>query len=259
MSGRPNAFQLDAALIARAIEALQQRIQARFEAAGLAAVCADLAQTARATGDRVEELGRPILSIRIATGAMLLVLVALAAVLFGKLAGLSNTLSHSDVFSMTQGLDSGVNLMILAFGGLWFLWGMENRIKRRGALRWLYELRAIAHVIDMHQLTKYPSSEMRLGATPVSPEHQLSDPQLARYFDYCIEMLAMTAKLAAEYAGVFEDAEVISAIGDVEDLTSDLSRRIWQKLLIISVSDEPGPRKPEPAKSVKLARRRLSF
>jgi hypothetical protein len=39
---------------------------------------------------------------------------------------------------------------------IYFLLTVESRVKRRTALRALHELRSIAHVIDMHQLTKDP-------------------------------------------------------------------------------------------------------
>jgi hypothetical protein len=62
--------------------------------------------------------------------------------------------------------------------------------------------------------------------------------QLARYLDYCAEMLALTAKLAALYAGESDDPVIVSAVNDIETLTSDLGRKIWQKIMILGQLDE---------------------
>ena len=42
-----------------------------------------------------------------------------------------------------------------------FLFSLEGRLKRRTALRMLHRLRSIAHVVDMHQLTKDPENVLR--------------------------------------------------------------------------------------------------
>lgn len=51
-------------------------------------------------------------------------------------------------------------------------------------------------------------------------------------------LLALIAKLAALYAAQVEDQVVIAAVGEVEELTSDLGRKIWQKIMIISRLEE---------------------
>ena len=57
-----------------------------------------------------------------------------------------------DAPGAAEGLQATVNLAILAFGALWFLITAEQRLKRRRILNALFELRAFAHVIDMHQV-----------------------------------------------------------------------------------------------------------
>jgi hypothetical protein len=51
-------------------------------------------------------------------------------------------------------------------------------------------------------------------------------------------MLALIAKLAALYAARTQDETIIEAVNDLEDLTSNLGRKIWQKIMIISQLDE---------------------
>ena len=116
-----------------------------------------------------------------------------------------------------------------------FLFSLEARIKRTRSLQVLHDLRAMAHVIDMHQLTKDPNIILTPDATPTksSPKRVLTPFLLTRYLDYCSEMLAMIGKLAALYAQSLPDPVVVGAVNDIETLTTGLSRKIWQKIVII--------------------------
>ena len=86
----------------------------------------------------------------------------------------------------------------------------------------------------MHQLTKDPD---RVGGqrrpTPSSPQHTLTAHDLGRYLDYCSELLAVIGKLAALYVQNFDDAVVLSSVDEIESLTNGLSRKIWQKVMIL--------------------------
>jgi len=235
---------LDPERVVRTLAQLQDRIEERFPGAGLAMVCGDLTETARKTQQRALALARPYVGLR-----LLVLLVVLGVVVVqtyvARLVNWGSIEQRADAVSLTQGLESAVNLAILAFGAIWFLATLETRLKRARTLGHLYELRAFAHVIDMHQLTKDPSIILRFGdrSTPSSPARVMNEFQLARYLDYCSEMLALTAKLAALYAARSRDAEVMDAVNDVEVLTSDLGRKIWQKITILSQlkETEEGP------------------
>ena len=137
-----------------------------------------------------------------------------------------------------QGVDSAVNVIVLFGAGLFFLLRHEERAKRRIALDDLYELRSLAHVIDMHQLTKDPtillSDQQR---TASSPKEQMTAFELARYLDYCSEMLSLLAKIAALYAQDMRDPVVIECVSDLEAMTTNLSRKIWQKIMIVEQMD----------------------
>jgi len=111
---------------------------------------------------------------------------------------------------------------------------IEIRIKRARVIEALHELRGVAHVIDMHQLTKDPSGmKFKAIATASSPERTLTPFQLTRYLDYCSEMLSLTGKVAALYAQCLPDIVVLSAVNELENLVTGLSRKIWQKIMII--------------------------
>ena len=105
-----------------------------------------------------------------------------------------------------QALESGVNDVLFVGAAIFFLLTVEGRIKRRRALRAIHELRAIAHVIDMHQLTKDPEWVLDRGReTGVLPARTMSRFELSRYLDYCSEALSLTGKVAALYIQGFDD------------------------------------------------------
>lgn len=62
----------------------------------------------------------------------------------------------------------------------------------------------------------------------------MNEFELTRYLDYCSELLALTAKLAALYAGETLDPVILAAVNEIETLTSELGRKVWQKITIIS-------------------------
>jgi hypothetical protein len=229
-------------LIVKTVERLSARIAERFPSSGLASVCTDLATTAQATARRVDRLARPNIALRLL--ALAVVIVGFAAQVYvAELIDWAGVLKRADPVGITQGLDSIVNLLLLAFGAIWFVLTLEQRLKRRQVQTRLHELRAFAHVIDMHQLTKDPTvilSSAGAAAAPTSssPDRRMSKFELSRYLDYCSEMLALIAKLAALYAGRARDREVTAGVVEIEELTSDLGRKIWQKIMILSELDE---------------------
>ncbi len=106
---------------------------------------------------------------------------------------------------------------------MFFLITLEVRVKRRRALKAIHELRSLAHIIDMHQLTKDPHVLLGQGPqTANSPMRTLTPYQLARYLDYCSEMLSLIGKLAALYVQRFDDQVALAAVDGIEDLTNGL-------------------------------------
>ena len=57
--------------------------------------------------------------------------------------------------------------------------------------------------------------------------------ELGRYLDYCSELLSLISKIAALYVQRFDDEVLLGAVDEVESLTSGLSRKIWQKIIIL--------------------------
>ena len=225
---------LDSAKIVDTIAALERRIAERFPRAGLAKVCGELAEIARENRGRLERIAKPHLGLRVASGSVLLAGLGLLAYLASIIQLKSNT---EDLFGVMQGIEASVNLIIVIGAAVFSLVTLESRWKRKQALDDLHELRSIVHVIDMHQLTKDPSTlSSAAQPTPSSPIRRLSPPELVRYLDYCSEMLSLTAKVAALYAQHTADAVVIEAVNDLERLTTNLSAKIWQKITIVQAT-----------------------
>ncbi|MGB5052164.1 MAG: hypothetical protein WBO46_24660, partial [Caldilineaceae bacterium] len=70
--------------------------------------------------------------------------------------------------------------------------------------------------------------------TEHSPPRTMSRFELTRYLDYCSEMLSLIAKLAAMYAQETQDAVVLAAVREIQDLGSGLSGEVWQKIILLS-------------------------
>jgi hypothetical protein len=239
---------LNAEHIVDTLRRLEQRITERFPASGLIAVCHELVGLAETTQRRSEAIAEPNLALRaaiytaITAGVAGLAYVALSVKL---------QMGQAEIVSVVQGVESAMNIVVLVGAALFFLITIEIRIKRHRALRDLHEFRSIAHVIDMHQLTKDPSIVLaRVAPTASSPKRTMNRFELTRYLDYCSEMLSLTNKLAALYAQNLPDAVVIGAVNDIEQLTTDLSNKIWQKITILETHEAAVPsaevRPPQP-------------
>lgn len=228
---------LDPDKIVATLEQLERRISERFGGAGLVKVCAELTNIARESRARTARLARPNVALRTLSA---LIVVAGAAALIYVARDINVRAANTELFGMLQGIEATVNLLIVVGAAVLFLTTLESRAKRHSALSDLHELRSIVHVIDMHQLTKDPSAVLRpADATASSPQRIMNAAELARYLDYCSEMLSLSSKVAALYAQSATDAQVIETVNDIERLTTNLSQKIWQKITIIERARQP--------------------
>ena len=223
--------RLDAAAIAQTIERLCQRVEVRFPGSSLSRVCRELDAIADRAASTSAWIARPILPLRVGTWLLVVLLLAGIAV---TIAALRAPVEPLTLGELVQAIESGVNDLVFVAIAVFFLLTLETRIKRRRALEAIHELRSIAHVIDMHQLTKDPEWVLDRGReTGVLPPRTMSRFELSRYLDYCSEALSLTGKLAALCLKGFDDPVALQAVNEVEDLTTGLARKIWQKLTIL--------------------------
>lgn len=224
-------LHLDVQRIIKTVGTLHSRIEERFPDSGLGRLAANLHTIAASTVDDLRWVTRPILSLRIAIAVFGLALVTLPVLLIFNA---DFPAGAPDVFELVQALEAGVNDLIFLGLVLFFLFTLEGRIKRRRALHFLRELRALAHIIDMHQLTKDPDRVVGSALdTRSSPRRELDRFLLGRYLDYCSELLSLVSKVAALYAQSFDDPVVLAAVDEVEGLTTGLSGKIWQKIMMV--------------------------
>jgi len=229
--------QLNAQKIVETIATLQRRIVERFSESGLSKLCGELHVAAQETVERLHWIQRPHLPLRCGIGLLLLALVAVFGVLFVTLRGSD----MHEVGTFIQVLEAGLSAIFFIGASVVFLVTWESRIKRNRALVAIHELRAMAHIVDMHQLTKNP--EALFGPqtnTASSPTRKLTPFELGRYLDYCSELLSLIGKTAALYSQGLEDPVVLNAVDDVEDLTTELSQKIWQKITLLETLKESG-------------------
>jgi hypothetical protein len=222
---------LDADKIVDTAAALRDRIGERFAGSGLSRVAEDLLAISREAASLTAWLARPNRWLRAAVGVALAVLLA---ALVGALASLRVEGAFANLSDVFQGLEALVNDVVFVGIGIFFLLTWERRLKRRRALQALHTLRSMAHIIDMHQLTKDPGRLVIPGAdTAASPRRLTSPFELTRYLDYCSELLAVISKVGALYVQRFQDPPTMAAVDQLETLTSGLSRKIWQKIMIL--------------------------
>ena len=228
-------LSLDPARIISTAEELERRIGARFPDAGLKQVAGELVAVARDAAARSERIRRPRLLLRGGVGALILGFLVLVALIVGRFRVEEEKLTLS---GLIQTIDALLESTVFIGASIIFLLSLDTRFKRRQVLRALQELRALAHIVDLHQLSKDPEpvkGDETLGREAGAPSEprRLSSFEMARYLDYSSEILSLASNVAALYVQGFEDPAALAAVDEVENLTNGLSRKIWQKIMIL--------------------------
>jgi len=223
--------------IVETIDVLRRRIQERFPASGLYQVACELHRITQESVIRAQKIRRPNIPLRCG--------IALLAALVAGLAwrGASYIHVNEDVFEFkdfVQSAEASLGSAVFIGAAIVYLVSLELRSKRARALDAVRELRSLAHIIDMHQLTKDPERITRSGnRTASSPKRTMTPFELGRYLDYCSELLSLTSKTGALYVQEFPDEVAIEAVDRLTNLTTDLSRNIWQKIMILETTVPP--------------------
>ena len=233
-----SARRLDAGEIAATVERLCLRIGDRFPDSGLLRVCGELHALACEAGERVRWISRPNWLFRL--GIYLLVafiLFATAYSLWTTPVGISEPTALADLIQVGTSAMEGLALVA---AGLLSLLTVENRIKRTRVTAAVNDLRSLAHVIDAHQLTKDPDViRHQVQPSAHSPKRTMTLGDLRRYLNYCSEMLSLTSKVGFLYVQNFPDPVSTETVNDLEALTTGLSRKVWQKILLSSPGQPP--------------------
>lgn len=223
--------QLEPRYVIETLQRLESRVRERFPEAKLVRTAHAVLETAKQGEARTREFMRPITWLRILIGALV---VLLPAAIVYELTILDLSFAPQGLGEVVAFFQSAVESLVFIGLGVIFLWSIETRIKRRRALAAVHELRELAHIIDMHQLDKDPSYLIDPGLrTASSPSFTLSAFELNRYLDYCSELLALIGKIAALYGQRMADPVALEAVDQVENLSTGISRKIWQKLMVL--------------------------
>ena len=227
--------RLDAGSVGETLRRLHERIVARFpeRSLGNVALAVDdvIESVERASQDRVART-RPVRTVCSIVSTAIAALALLAIGLSVRDA--ARAAEGTPAFEWLPIIESGINDVVFAGIAIYFLMSIPSRLQRRRTLALLYRLRSLAHVIDMHQLTKDPE---RLLATPAPTESSvvpdLDAVGLGRYLDYCSELLSLVGKSAALCAQESTDAIVLDTVSEIESLTVGMARKIWQKISLL--------------------------
>jgi len=235
--------QLSADEVLATVRALRTRISERFPDRGLNGVCTELENLCSRSRERLEWIAKPNWPLRITRYVLVaIIVVGVIASFFALKVELHD--APLTLIEIIQALESAINDIVLISVGVFFIWTLEARLKRRRALTSLHELRSIAHVIDMHQLTKDPDRIISGRCdTQSSPRDRLSAFDLRRYLDYCSEMLSLVGKVAALHLQSLDDSTVVASVNEIEDLTTGLSQKVWQKIEMVRIDEGLDSRK----------------
>lgn len=230
--------ELRAEKIVETANTLRLRIHERFPGSGLGNLAAEVVDVAREAADRSKEIREPVYWLKAGSVSLIVLMIGVIGLIISKVH------SDKDPFQLNefvQTFEAGIGSVVFLSLAIIYLWSADGWWKRRRALSAIRELRAMAHIVDMHQLTKAP--EIIVGAQPTasSPRRTLTQFELSRYLDYCIEMLSLINKIGAIYVQEFPDAVALEAVDQLSDLTNGLSRNIWQKVMLLDrVADKEG-------------------
>ena len=233
----PKRFRsLQPDMVVGTVELLEQRIAERFPDASLRQVAAELTTMSREAAQRAQQIGRANIPLRVVQWLLVACTLALVTWFVPRLdlRQFKLMLDAPKLADLAQTMDGLISCLAAIGAVSLFMFSWELRLKRRQALNALHELRSMAHIVDMHQLTKDPEPLLLGGpSTPSSPERKLTPFELGRYLDYSSEMLSMISKTAAIYVQEFPDAVALDAVDEITSLTNGLTRNIWQKIMLL--------------------------
>ena len=224
--------ELDYDEVKTTIVQLEQRIADRFPSSNLRVVCQKFIGIAEKTKSNIAWISRPNWWLRSLTyGTVGLAVFGIVSALFL----VEFKVEDTTLSTLAALFESVINDLVLLGAAIYFLTTIEKRVKRSRALEALHELRVIAHVVDMHQLTKDPNRFTEdQEDTEHSPTRTYTKKELERYLDYCSEIASLIGKVAALYSQYLPDDVVVSAVNDIEVLGNGISTKVWEKLSILN-------------------------
>jgi len=235
---------LNANLIVETCRSTQARIAERFTDSGLSKIAGEILTVSEQAAGLSAWLAKPHLTLRALAGGGIITIIAIIA---SVALHIKVQMTVGNIGEFLQGLDAAINEVVFIGIAAYFFISLETRLKRQRALKAIRELRSLAHIIDMHQLTKDPEHMAETSTDTVRmPKRPQNPAELIRYLDHCSDLLALISKISALYVQEFDDPVTLVAVNEIENLTNGLSRKIWQKIMILDRILVPGNGAPVP-------------
>jgi hypothetical protein len=214
--------------ILKTADKLRGRVAERFPDSGLSRVAAELVEVTRESVARAKAIREPDVWVR--AGLVLVGLLAAGGIVWHFATSPDLRTGFREVFEF---LDATKGVGVYLVAAAVFLVTLEIRLKRRKALRAVHELRAMAHLIDMHQLSKDPERVGSKDAPVTESGRPMTPEEVGRYLHYCTELLAIVSKVGQLYVQDLPDAQALAAVDHCEGLATGLTGKIWQKIMIL--------------------------
>lgn len=210
---------------------VRDNVRQYFPDSGLSHVADELLGVGERAAQLNDWVARPNYTLRVLAGLGIFALVVIVA---ATAISVHVQPTFGSIAEFLQGSEAAINEVVFLGIAVFFFISLEARLKRRRVLKAIHVLRSLAHIIDMHQITKDPERNAHLPP-PGTPgaKRPLTPASLTRYLDYCSDLLSLISKIAALYVQRFDDPVTLGAVNEVENLTNGLSRKIWQKIMIL--------------------------
>jgi hypothetical protein len=214
---------------------LRDRVGARFPDRGIHRVAQELVTLTEQVADASAGSRRRTRLVRTASHVVIGIVVLVALVAFGFAVEGAFTEAPDNGLDWLPLIESAVNDIVFVALAVVLLYTFPERVQRSDLLAKLHRLRSLAHIIDMHQLTKEPESlrDAFVNGTD-GADVDLSPEQVEYYLEYCTELLSLVGKAAALCAEESQDEIVLNTVSTIESLTMGMSRKVWQKITVLS-------------------------
>lgn len=219
--------EIDAVILKETIITLELKINENFPEASLKKKCHAMLDLLDETNKKIIEVEKPKILIRVLQVSIISLAIFLIFLIFditnfktinpNEITLLNNVIAISDAF---------FNIIVVLLAGLYYLLNLELKKNRKIIIPTINKLRSFLHVIDMHQQTK------NLINVDSSKE-KISNQKLREYLEHSSKMISLVSKIAALYIQKFQDEDIITKVNEIENLSTGLTQKIWQKIIVL--------------------------
>ena len=234
-----HSTSLQAEKIEKAIDDLEQGIKEMLPGRKIVDICQDLKEVigeAKKKSSRKSSQSftrKKFLKLFFIATLILLATFFITLGLSYFLKAISTSLGRS--IGLEEGLqltDTAITLLLPSIAYIFYRLKDNIKTYRSAVLQDLHKLRMLSHIIDVKQLNKTPDW---LDWKEKQKKHEriLNRSEKAFYLEFCSQMQSLIGKIAVLYIRDVNDPALITAVNEIETLTTGLSRKTWQKLMLM--------------------------